>query len=87
MLAAIRQITPHVIVDSGELALEAGAARAQNMVMLGAASRFLVINEAELRKALEGLFRPRGEDAAAVNLKAFALGREAALPTGPDAGA
>jgi len=82
VLAAIRQITPHVIVDSGGLALQAGAARAQNMVMLGAASRFLVINEAELRKSLEDLFKPRGEAVVAANLKAFALGREAALSHG-----
>lgn len=79
VLAAIRQITPHVIVDSGKLALQAGAARAENMVMLGAASRFLVIDEAELRKSLEDLFKPRGQTVVAANLKAFALGREAAL--------
>ncbi|MFZ1946196.1 MAG: indolepyruvate oxidoreductase subunit beta, partial [bacterium] len=34
VLARIAQLGRHVIVDSGRLALEAGAARAQNMVML-----------------------------------------------------
>ena len=78
VLAAIRQIEPNVIVDSAGLALKAGNARAQNMVMLGAASRTLIVDEPDLRRALEDFFRPRGQDVVAANLKAFELGREAA---------
>jgi indolepyruvate ferredoxin oxidoreductase beta subunit len=52
ILGAIGETERRIVVDSGELAREAGSARAQNMVMLGAASSHLII---------EGLpFRARG---------------------------
>jgi indolepyruvate ferredoxin oxidoreductase beta subunit len=77
VLAAIRKFKGNVIVDSGALAAEAGSPRSQNMVMLGAASRFLMLGEAELREVITQLFKPRGDSLVAVNLKAFELGRAA----------
>ncbi|MFZ1946718.1 MAG: 2-oxoacid:acceptor oxidoreductase family protein, partial [bacterium] len=79
VLARIAQLGRHVIVDSGRLAQEAGAARAQNMVMLGAAARFLIVNEADLKEFIRQIFEPRGEAVVAANLKAFDLGQAAAL--------
>jgi indolepyruvate ferredoxin oxidoreductase beta subunit len=78
VLARISQLEHSVVVDSGRLAQEAGAARAQNMVMLGAASRFLILQETELRESIRDLFARRGDSVVAVNLKAFELGRAAA---------
>ena len=52
------------------------------MVVLGAASRHLIVREDDLIKYIKVLFEPRGENVLAANLKAFALGREAAAARG-----
>ncbi len=78
ILSKIREIRRHVIVDSEKLAREAGSTRTQNMVMLGAASRFLLVKEDRLLKFIRVLFQRRGEGLVAANLKAFELGRGAA---------
>ena len=67
-----------VVVDSDRLAKEAGSSKAQNIVMLGAASNRLMLETANLEEVIRKLFEPRGESLVAMNLKAFALGREAA---------
>ncbi len=77
VLDVLRRVPKRMIVDSEKLAKEAGSSRAQNMVMLGAASPFLKLKEESLVRHIEGLFRPRGENLVAVNLKAFRLGRSA----------
>lgn len=78
VLRAIRTVANRVIVDSDKLAKEAGSPKAQNMVMLGAASPNLICEEAHLREFIRVLFAPRGEKMVEMNLKAFDLGREAA---------
>lgn len=78
ILAKVRDIPRSVIVDSAKLAKEAGFARAQNMVMLGAASIYLILEEKDLQKFIRELFKPRGDKIVDINLKAFRLGREAA---------
>jgi indolepyruvate ferredoxin oxidoreductase beta subunit len=81
IISKLREIKGSVIVDSGALAKEAGSARAQNMVMLGAASSFLMIEPDDLREFIEVLFKPRGQHLIDINFKAFELGRQAANPT------
>jgi len=66
------------IVESEKLAKEAGSLRAQNIVMLGAASPHLMVNKEDLIKYIKVLFHPRGEKVVEINLKAFRLGLEAA---------
>jgi indolepyruvate ferredoxin oxidoreductase beta subunit len=78
LYAAIRRLPRHRLVEAAALAREAGAARATNMVMVGAASGFLPIRTQSLLEAIEERFAGKGEDVVAVNRKAFALGREAA---------
>jgi indolepyruvate ferredoxin oxidoreductase beta subunit len=78
VLARIKTVERLVLVDSEELAKEAGFARAQNMVMLGAASPYLILKEENLRGYIQNLFEPRGEKVVDINLKAFQLGRDAA---------
>ncbi len=78
ILDRLRRVPRHAIVDSEKLAKDAGSSRAQNMVVLGAASPFLNLGERSLLRHIEGLFKPRGENIVAVNLKAFELGRKAA---------
>jgi len=78
VLAGIRNVGACVIVDSEAMAREAGTSKAQNMVMLGAASNHLILKEETLRRYVEVLFKARGENVVLANLKAFELGRIAA---------
>ncbi|HEK86156.1 MAG: indolepyruvate oxidoreductase subunit beta [Candidatus Saccharicenans sp.] len=75
----IRKAPVNVLIDSEKLAKEAGSLRAQNMVMLGAASIFLPLKEEHLKKYIGVLFEKRGAQVVQTNLKAFDLGRQAAF--------
>jgi indolepyruvate ferredoxin oxidoreductase beta subunit len=77
VLAELRKSGNTVVVDSEALAKAAGSTKAQNMVMLGAASNRLMLETANLEEVIRKLFEPRGEALVALNLKAFVLGREA----------
>lgn len=79
VLSEIQKIEKSVVIDSGKLAKEAGSSKAQNMVMLGAASNYLMLKPENLLEYIEVLFRPRSENIVKVNLRAFELGRDAAL--------
>ncbi len=78
ILAAVRSAKRSFIVDSENLAREAGTTKAQNMVMLGAASGFLMLKEETIRRFIQALFEPRGTSVVDSNLKAFELGKKAA---------
>ena len=78
VLEAVRRARRHVIVDSENVAKEAGSSKAQNIVMLGAASGFLVLKETNLRRFIEVLFKARGLAVVETNIKAFELGQKAA---------
>lgn len=79
VLDAVRKAPRSVIVDSERLAKEAGTVKAQNIVLLGAASSFLILKEKSLLGTIETLFRDRGPTVLEANLKAFELGKKAAL--------
>ncbi len=80
VIGEIRNHEKSVIVDTEKLAKEAGTSKAQNMVMLGAASNYLILDEKDLREYVKVLFRERGEPIVEANLKAFELGRKVADP-------
>jgi len=79
VLDAVRKAPRSVVLDSEKLAKEAGTVKAQNIVLLGAASSFLILKEASLLRTIETLFRGRGPTVLEANLKAFELGKKAAL--------
>ncbi len=79
ILAAVRRARKSVIIDSERIAKEAGTTKAQNMVMLGAASRHLILREDSLRCYIDALFKARGPAVVEINIKAFELGRKADL--------
>jgi indolepyruvate ferredoxin oxidoreductase beta subunit len=81
VVRAIRSLSGSIVIDSGHIAREAGSGRAQNMVMLGAASGHLILEDDALLKFIEVLFRGRGEKTVEINRRAFRLGREAASST------
>ena len=66
-----------VLVDTAQLARAAGNLRAQNMVVVGAASLELDFEPAALTAHVAGLFAAKGEKIVAVNQRAFELGRAA----------
>jgi indolepyruvate ferredoxin oxidoreductase beta subunit len=71
---------PRVLALEGErLAKKAGTAKAQNMVVLGAASVFLPFEAALLEKHIAGLFGAKGGRIVEVNHAAFRAGRAAGL--------
>ena len=78
ILDKVQSVPRSIIVDSAKLAQEAGFARAQNMVMLGAASVHLILEEKNLQEYIRELFGRRGDKVVDINLKAFHLGRSAA---------
>jgi indolepyruvate ferredoxin oxidoreductase beta subunit len=78
LLTTLQSVRGSLIVDSEKLAKEAGSSRTQNTVMLGAASKFLILEEENLLEYIRVLFAPRGELILEANLKAFELGRQAA---------
>ncbi len=81
ILDKIQHAGQSIIIDSQELAKEAGFARAQNMVMLGAASTHLIVKQENLKKYIRTLFEPQGEKVVDINLKAFELGQQAGRET------
>jgi indolepyruvate ferredoxin oxidoreductase beta subunit len=78
VLSKVQSVSKNIIVDSAKLAQEAGFARAQNMVILGAASAHLILQEENLKKFIRELFQARGDKVVDINLRAFDLGRDSA---------
>lgn len=78
VLTKVQSVPKNIIVDSAKLAQEAGFARAQNMVMLGAASAHLILQEENLKKFIRELFQARGDKVVDINIRAFDLGRVSA---------
>lgn len=71
----IEKFPSSMIIDTKTLAVEAGSARAQNIVLVGSASKVLPIKEDTFLKAIEDVFIRKGEDVVNINKKAFLLGR------------
>ncbi|MGE5358448.1 MAG: indolepyruvate oxidoreductase subunit beta [Bacteroidales bacterium] len=80
LLASIRTLPGAALVEAEKLAREAGSARATNMVMVGAASRYLPVKVETIEHFIESLFARKGEKVVETNLKAFRAGRETAAP-------
>ena len=68
-----------VVLDAEAMAREAGSARAMNMVMLGALSPFLAIDENALPETIRLSFERKGESVVKTNLLAYAAGRAASI--------
>ncbi|MFZ5431761.1 MAG: indolepyruvate oxidoreductase subunit beta [Bacteroidota bacterium] len=67
---------PHaVLLDADKIAKELGNPRGSNMVMLGAASPFLHFSDQEMEKAIENIFRRKGQDVVDLNINAYKAGR------------
>ena len=69
----------HIFIDARETAKQAGNVKAENVVMIGLASKFLGIDKEQFENSLKELFASKGDDIVALNLKAFNLGEELAV--------
>ncbi|MFW6123775.1 MAG: indolepyruvate oxidoreductase subunit beta [Acidobacteriota bacterium] len=78
VLDVVKQNKSHVIVDSKKLSKDAGSPKSQNMVMLGAASLFMILKEKILIESIKEFFKLKGKKIMDMNIKAFRLGKEAA---------
>jgi indolepyruvate ferredoxin oxidoreductase beta subunit len=78
LIRQLEQFPNRLIVDARDLAKKAGSIRTANIVMLGAASRFLPFKDETWEKAISELFARKGERIIQMNLDAFKSGREAA---------
>jgi len=75
----LSKIPNHLIFDATILAKKAGNKRAANMVVLGAASPFLNIDEDALIEGIKTIFGTKGERLVNLNIDAFNYGREVAM--------
>lgn len=76
---AVIRIGGHLI-EASRLAREAGSPRSSNVVMVGAASRWLPIGEGRIEDSIHEGFATKGERVVEANLRAFRLGRDALSP-------
>ena len=77
ILASLRSIGNHRLVAATPLAKQAGHARSANVVLVGAASAFIPLEEALFRAGIADIFGRKGSEVVALNHKAFDLGRTA----------
>ncbi len=69
---------PHLVaLDATRLATKAGAVKAQNMVVLGAAASQLPLSVESLEKQIQTLFASKGERIIKANINAFRMGTAA----------
>jgi indolepyruvate ferredoxin oxidoreductase beta subunit len=71
----IGKIKNHVIVNADKIAREIGSLRSSNIVMLGAASKYIPIPVENFYIGIRKIFGKKGEDLVNINIKAFDEGR------------
>ncbi len=76
LLYEISQIKNHIAFDAVKIAKELGSIKATNIVMLGAAAKFIGLPYATLEQAIKLVFAYKGEKIVQMNLDALAAGAE-----------
>jgi indolepyruvate ferredoxin oxidoreductase beta subunit len=77
LFGEIRKVKNHLIVDAHTMAAELGSQKVSNMVMLGAASEFLPLDQVYLEGVLHTLFGRKGETVVTLNIEALEAGKRA----------
>ncbi len=75
IIAAIKKFPNNIAINAEKIAKEVGSPKSANIVLLGAASRYLDIDYDILQNAIRTVFRKKGEDVIQGNLRAFEVGR------------
>jgi len=76
--AEINKFPHSVLLDADSNAKKAGSIKSANIVMLGAASPFLGIEESKYTDAIKFIFGRKGEEIVNMNLRAFEAGKRIA---------
>jgi indolepyruvate ferredoxin oxidoreductase, beta subunit len=76
LLESIRSLPRAFLVDATALARRAGLAQATNMVMAGAAARWLPLAPSAIERCIEQRFARKGPTVVQKNLAAFHAGRD-----------
>ena len=79
IFGAIRALPHQMMLNAEQMAKEAGAARAMNMVVLGAGSPFIDIPYQQLQEGIRAVFGRKGDAVVTSNLNALEAGRQFAL--------
>ena len=74
LLEEIRKVPNSFIIDADKIAKQIGSVRVANIVILGAASRFIDIPYVSLENAIRQLFGKKGNEIVELNLKALEAG-------------
>jgi indolepyruvate ferredoxin oxidoreductase beta subunit len=64
----------YTFVDAEEIAKEAGSQKTVNIVMAGAAAKYIGIDKEQLLSSIRAMFESKGEAVVEMNLKAFEMG-------------
>ena len=75
LIKEIELIDNHILIDAEKIAREAGSVRTSNMVVLGAASRFIDIPEEMFTQGIRELFKKKGDEIVQMNIDAFKAGK------------
>lgn len=76
IMQELKQFDNLVAFDMDEMAKNIGAPKSSNMILLGAASPFISIDEESMIDGIRKLFEKKGESIVEGNLAAFKAGRE-----------
>lgn len=77
--AAYEKLPNFVLLDADQIAKDLGSPKSANIVVLGAAAPFLDIDIEVFEKAIETIFKSKGQEVVDVNLAAFNAGKEIAM--------
>lgn len=78
VLAEVRKVKNHILFDADKIAKEVNNPKGTNMVVLGAASKYLKIDLEKLENAVRSNFARKGDAVIEANIAALRAGREVA---------
>lgn len=78
VIAEVKKVKNSIVFDADQIAREAGNPKGTNMVVLGAASKYLRIDIEKLEDAIKDIFSRKGEAIVHANIDALRAGRKVA---------
>jgi indolepyruvate ferredoxin oxidoreductase beta subunit len=75
----IKLVPNNILIDAKKIAKDLGNSKATNIVLLGAASSLLPLDEESLLQAIKTLFERKGDRVVNKNIDAFNKGKEIAM--------
>ena len=78
VLAEVKKIPHHILLDADAIAKEVKNPKGANMVVLGAASKYLKIDIEKLENAVRSIFGKKGDAVVDANIAALRAGRAVA---------